>query len=79
MKTSSALKITLISAGLGVVLGILLAPDKGSNTVNKVAGMISDNLQKLKDYVDDFAASLPGDLPTADEMSFAKQSDVVDG
>ena len=79
MKKSNVVAVVLASAAAGIVMGILLAPDKGSKTVNKVAGMISDNLQKMKDYVDKFAQDISGDLPSENEMSFAKQSDIADG
>lgn len=79
MKKSNVVAVVLASAAAGIVMGILLAPDKGSKTVNKVAGMISDNLQKMKDYVDKFAQDISGGLPSENEMSFAKQSDVADG
>jgi len=79
VKKSNVVAVVLASAAAGIVMGILLAPDKGSKTVNKVAGMISDNLQKMKDYVDKFAQDISGGLPSENEMSFAKQSDVADG
>jgi len=79
VKKSNVVAVVLASAAAGIVMGILLAPDKGSKTVNKVAGMISDNLQKMKDYVDKFAQDISGDLPSENEMSFAKQSDIADG
>ena len=79
MKKSNVVTVVLASAVAGVVVGILLAPDKGSKTVNKVAGLISDNLQKMKDCVDKFAQSMSENETAENEMSFAKQSDVVDG
>jgi gas vesicle protein len=48
MSKSKVLIGFIAGAVAGTLIGILLAPDKGSNTRNKVAGRINDGIKKIK-------------------------------
>jgi len=57
--TKTALGI-LLGMGIGVVVGVLFAPDKGSNTRKKI-------MDKGKDYVDDLKYQFEGIKKEASE------------
>ena len=57
-KTGNAAFAILIGAALGAVVGILFAPDKGSNTRRKIAEKETDLKDNLKGNFNDFVASI---------------------
>ncbi len=54
MKTNNVLLGILGGAAAGAILGILFAPDKGSNTRKKIASNANDMKDNLKDNFGDF-------------------------
>jgi gas vesicle protein len=64
-KTSNVLLGVLGAAAAGVVVGLLIAPDKGSETRKKISQKTSDLRDKMgsllqsgKDYLHDVAATM---------------------
>ena len=51
---------TLVTLLLGIGIGILLAPDKGSETWKKLVDCLDDFKDKLKDEAEDVAEKVKG-------------------
>lgn len=50
---------------LGIGIGLLLAPDKGSETLRKLKGKVNDLKDQARDGVDDLADSANDAINTA--------------
>ena len=57
----------LAGAAIGVVLGVLFAPDKGSETRKKIAKKTSDGADELKGKFNDLLASITENLESFKE------------
>lgn len=55
-KGSNALMAFLAGAAVGTILGILYAPDKGSNTREKLSFRLDKYKKILEDYLNDLVA-----------------------
>jgi gas vesicle protein len=64
-KSSNAMMIFLAGAAAGAVLGILYAPDKGSNTREKLSYRLDKYKKLLEDYINDLVAG--NDTPLTSE------------
>ncbi|MFV0553299.1 MAG: YtxH domain-containing protein [Mangrovibacterium sp.] len=62
MSTNKVILGALAGLAAGAVLGILLAPDKGSETRRKIVDKGGETLEDLKDTVDDLVGSLQGQV-----------------
>jgi gas vesicle protein len=73
MSASKVITGLFIGAAAGAVLGVLFAPDKGSNTRKKIAKRGNDFAGELKDkfsdLVDDVAAKFESAQDEADELA----------
>lgn len=58
MKTSNVVLGIIGGLAAGAALGILFAPDKGSNTRKKIAKKSSDIKDNLKDTFNDFISNV---------------------
>ena len=65
MKTSTLLITVLGAAAAGVVVGLLIAPDKGSETRKKISkktedwrNQVNNLIQTGKDYINDVAGTV---------------------
>ncbi len=58
MSNTKALLGFVAGAAVGALAGILLAPDKGSNTRKKISGKAEDISDSLKSSYDDFTDQL---------------------
>ena len=66
-----ALSVTtglLIGGAVGAVIGILFAPDKGSETRKKISSMSHDYVEDFKEKFDDFLANVTGKIDAEKEM-----------
>ena len=55
-KGSSTLLAFVVGAATGAILGILYAPDKGSNTREKLSFQLDKYRKMLQDLIDDFVS-----------------------
>lgn len=73
MKNTKAVLGFVAGAAVGALIGVLLAPDKGSNTRKKISGKAEDMTDSLKSSYDEFVAKLKKAYTTskedAEEMS----------
>lgn len=65
----------LVGTAIGGVLGILFAPDKGSETRKKIVGKSEDLTDAIKLKFDDFLDSIKGEV----DMVKDKASKMIDG
>jgi len=71
-ETRKILTAAAIGAAAGLVAGLLIAPDKGSVTRQR----ITDTAKKVKDNVTDFTKSGITSMNTLKEKVFKKNGDV---
>jgi gas vesicle protein len=65
--TGKIIGALLIGAAIGGVLGILFAPDKGSETRKKIAGETNDFTEALKEKFNVFLEEAKKEFETAKE------------
>jgi gas vesicle protein len=68
-KTFTMASKFLIGLGLGIVAGMLLAPDKGSETRKKIAQKGSDLKNKFNDFIDTLHEKFGEMKDEAEEMA----------
>jgi len=73
---SKMLTALLVGAAAGAVLGLLFAPDKGSNIRTKLLKMGKDAEQKLEDYFDEGVAYARGKFEEGKSKAGALADDV---
>ena len=67
--TGKLIGALLIGAAVGGVLGILFAPDKGSETRKKIAGKSEDITDALKEKFNDFIAEMKKEAESVKEKA----------
>ncbi len=67
MSSGKVLLGVLAGVAAGAMLGILFAPDKGSNTRKKIAAKSEDYGDAIKEKIDDFIASMSEKLDEVKE------------
>ena len=65
MKSGKVVLGLLAGVAVGAVLGILFAPDKGTETRNKISKKSSDTVDEVKDKFDELLSGLTEKLKTA--------------
>ncbi len=59
----------LVGAAIGGILGVLFAPDKGSETRKKIAGKTNDMAQAIKDKFDMVSDEVKKEMTEAKEKA----------
>ena len=67
MSTGKLVVGVLAGAAVGAILGVLFAPDKGSETRKKIAKKSSDTIEGLKEQLDDLLCSFNEKIEAAKE------------
>jgi gas vesicle protein len=63
-KGSNALLVFLAGAAAGAILGVLYAPDKGTNTREKLSFQLDKYKKTLEDFLDDLVSGKETPLTT---------------
>lgn len=77
MKTGNILATFLVGAGIGAVIGILIAPDKGSETRKKLAKGAQDLAENLKTRIENISNGIeefPDDLEHKNKQEFYERA-----
>lgn len=64
MNSKKILSALFLGAGIGLVAGVLLAPDKGSETLKKLSNGAKDRFSRLKGDAEDIADNLESEGKT---------------